>query len=272
MRIEFAQLAAVCCLGLLMPALSLSQEPAAAPQDQKAPPPPPAPLPPKSKDYPYPRGLMIGAFYWAAIPGLEPDFRGGKQAGQFQDISGLGKPKQAPGVEVSYPVTRTGTLRAEGFQLKGAGSQTLGKDSAPLGLQYSKGDLLSTNYRLRGGKFWLDDLFWPHKYPVAKFRLKSILGVEYLQMRSAFDAPLKATTSSLATWSTNGTRQLVLPALGMAAEYAISPHVLFRAGGSGFDLPHKSYFYDGDVSLAVRRKHLELVVGFKALGSGPLPR
>lgn len=278
MRIEFfalssvaVRIAALCCVTFLTVEAGAAQVPAPAPvpaepaERPQAPPPPP-PLPPRSKDYPDPQGLTFGVFYWIALPGQEPDIKTGKKSGQFEDLLNIGKPKQAPGVEISYPISRTGTLRAEGFQIKGAGSQTLRGDTAPLGLGYSKGDLLSTGYRVRGAKVYLDDLFWPHKYPVAKFRVKSQLGIQFLQARANLDAPLKATTTSLSTFTTNGTKQLFLPVIGMAAEYAVAPHVLFRVGGSGFALPHKSYYYDGDASLAIRRKHVELVVGFKALG------
>ena len=279
-RTAVVRLAALICAGVLIPAAGMAQQPAPAPapapatevaEDPKAPPPPP-PLPPRSKDYPDPQGLTFGAFYWLAVPGQQPDIKTGKVAGQFEDLLQIGKPKQAPGVEISYPISRTGTLRAEGFQLKGAGSQTLLKDTAPLGLLYNKGDLLSTGYRIRGAKVYLDDLFWPHKYPIAKLRLKSILGVQFLQARANLDAPLKATNSSITTFTTNGTKQLYLPAIGVAVEYAVAPHVLFRVGGSGFFLPHKAYFYDGDASLAIRRKHVEVVVGYKALGFRTSPK
>ena len=272
-RIAAVRVAVLCCVTFLIPAAGAAQEPVAAAgtaQEPKAP--PPAPLPPKSKDYPDPQGLTLGVFYWVAVPGQQLDIKTGKTAGQLEDLLQIGKPKQAPGVEISYPITRTGTLRAEGFQIKGAGSQTLARDTAPLGLQYTKGDLLSTGYRVRGAKVYLDDLLWPHKYPVAKFRFKSQLGIQFLQARSNLDAPLKATTSSLSTWTTNGTKQLFLPVIGLAAEYAIAPHVLLRVGGSGFDLPHKAYYYDGDASLAIRRKHLELVAGYKALGFRTSPK
>src|SRR5262249_2280735 len=158
------------------------------------------------------QGLTVGVFYWLTIPGQEPDFKGGKKATQFEDILHIGKPKQAPGIEVSYPITRTGTLYAEGFQLKGAGSQILPVASNPFSLAYNKGDITSSNYRIRGAKVWLDDLFWPHKYPVSRFRLKSTLGIEYIQASVHLDAPYKPTTSSLQSWATSGSRQIVLPA------------------------------------------------------------
>src|SRR5260370_1216083 len=123
LRIEsfVIRLAAVCCLVLLVPPAGRAQEPVRQPST----PPPPAPLPPKSQDYPDPQGLTFGVFYWAAIPGQEPDLKTGKTAGQFEDILNIGKPKQAPGVQVSYPITRTGTIWAEGLQLKGAGAETI---------------------------------------------------------------------------------------------------------------------------------------------------
>jgi hypothetical protein len=250
----------------LAPLTGSAQEPQQQPTNPTAPPPPPQ-LPPRDQDYPDKQGLTIGAFYWLAIRGQQPDLKtGDNSAGQFEDILNIGKPGHSAGLYISYPITRTGTLKLEGFQMKGAGSQILPADSQPFSVQYNKGDIISSNYRVRGVKFWLDDLFWPHQYPVARFRLKAMYGLQYLQTRVNLDAPYKPTTSTFTTWTTSGTKQSFLPALGMAAEYAVAPHVLFRASASGFYIPGHSYYYDGDAGISVRRNHVEVLFGFKALG------
>ena len=212
-------------------------------------------------DYPEPRGLTLGIFYWFTGPGTNTGVINGHLATDNETLKDLGKPRWTPGVEISYPITRTGSLHFDGFQTHGTGNQNAPADAVYYATTtVAKGSYLATSYKIRGGKFYLDDLLFPHKFPVSRFRLKSILGVQILSMNTRIDLPL-ATTLSFAV----GDKKLILPMIGAAAEYAISPHVLFRLEGSGFGLYKKSDIWDSAATLAVRRGHMELVGGVKAL-------
>ena len=224
---------------------------------------------PAVPDYPDPRTLSVGVFYWQTVPGEGPDIRGGKVATGYSSLFGLGKAKPGFGVDIRYPVTRTGELRFEGFLDKGTGNQKAPLDTTLFGTGFSKGDYLATQYQITSGKLYLDDLLYPYKYPVSKFRLKSLWAVRYLKVKSTIDAPLSKSTSLT---SSSSNRQVLLPELGIAAEYAIAPHLLLRVDGSGFTLPGKSLIWDCAGTVAYRRGRISVEGGFKALGYRSSPK
>ena len=239
------------------------QRPVAQPRGKK----------PDVPDYPDPRTLTLGAYYFGTAPGEGPDFRSGKTATDKGEINGLGKERNGYGLFASIPVSRTSEIRFEGFRTHGNGNQTLGQDTVAFSTQFYKNDYLSNSYRLVSGKLWVDDLFWPHKFPVNRFRVKAIYGVRYLQVKAGVDAPLQlASGATVAGAFGNGSKQLVLPVLGLAPEFALSKHVLFRVEGSGFGLPHKSYVWDGDATISYRRGKWEIFGGGKAVGFKTSPK
>src|SRR5205814_8527304 len=95
---------------------------------------------------------------------------------------------------------------------------------------------------------------------------RSLWEVQYVQIKSTIDAPLAPTTDSEGnpiSTTGQGSRQTVLPTFGIAAEYAIAPHLLLRADASGFGLRHRSEIWDAEGLIAWRRGHLEVVGGGK---------
>ncbi len=268
------------CLGILIPLLAAAQlppaAPAPAPPNPSAPAAPAAPQPPTAAkkptgpDYPDRRTLTIGVFDWAALPGTGPDLKGGLAATGYETLDSLGKYHlTTPGFEVSLPVTRTGVVHAEGFLSKGDGTQTATVTTTIFSTAYSPGDLLSTQYQITSAKIYYEDLLWPFKFPVAKFRLRSLWEAQWVAVNSTIDAPLKmvaADSSGNPISNTgNGTRTIILPTLGIAAEYALAPHVLLRAAGSGFGIPHRADLWDAEATASFRHGHWEVVGGFKAL-------
>lgn len=223
---------------------------------------------PAEPDYPDPRGLSIELFYWLTVPDVGPDIQSGKQATGYSSLFALGKHKAAPGVDIRLPITRTGELRLEGFLDKGTGSQIAARDTTIFGTSFSKGDYLSTQYQIQTAKLYLDDLLYPYKFPVSRLRFKSLWAVRYLRAKATVDAPL-----STAATSTTGTsnRQIILPEFGIAAEYALTPHVLLRVDGSGFGLPHKSFVWDGNATVSYRHGQWSVEGGYKALGFKTTP-
>src|SRR4051812_8494872 len=191
----------------------------------------PAPLPrgkkPDVPDYPDPRTFTLGAYVFAPVPGTGPDLQNGKESNYTGRLYGLGKEHLGPGVFISIPVSRATEIRFEGFRTKGAGNQTLTADQVFFGTQFYNKDFLSNSYRITSGKIWVDDLFWPHRYPVSKFRVKAIYGVRFLQVKAVVDAPLGAVSgSTVVGYSGQGSKQVIQPAIGLAPEYALSKHIL----------------------------------------------
>ena len=109
----------------------------------------------------------------------------------------------------------------------------------------------------------------PFKFPVEKFRLKSLWEVQYISVKTTVDAPLKEiTTDSSGTPIPNtaaGSRQVILPTFGLAAEYAIAPHVLLRAAASGFGIPYRADIWDAEGTISYRHNKWEILGGVKAL-------
>ena len=229
------------------------QQPTAAPQ-------------PAGPDYPDPRTFTLGIFYWATGPGKQTSYYGGSQATDYETLTDWGRAKRTPGLEASYPITRTGELRAEYFRTQGDGNQTASQQLDIFGSGYAQGTLLATQYKIQSVKLYLDDLLFPHKFPVAKFRVKALYEVEYVQIKGVIDAPaLEGALMILGeSASANSSKQIILPVFGVAAEYALSPHVLFRADASGFGIPHKSVLWDAEATIAYRRGSWEIRGGGKA--------
>jgi hypothetical protein len=257
-----------CVFSSIIPFLTLpaiGQTPQTPPSQTPATPAPQPPQPAPQRpvpDYPDPRTLTIGAFYWITGPGTEPGYFGGSQAPDYETLTDWGKPHRTPGLEATFPITRTGELHFEYFRTKGDTNQNAPANLDIFGTSYNTGDYLATQYQLQNAKLYLDDLLFPHKFPVAKFRVKSLWEVEWVQIKGTIDAPYIDATGVLA--SASASRQIILPAFGLAAEYALSPHVLLRASISGFGLWHKADLADGEATIAYRFGMWEIRGGGKA--------
>jgi hypothetical protein len=252
---------------------------AQTPDGPQAPPPPPptvqttppvtapsAPPAPNVPDYPDPRSLTIGLLFWDTSPSSQPNIVTGRAATDFETLNGIGKVHRAPGFEASYPITRTGSLHVEAFEIKGTGSQTATKALDIYTTPISIGDFLDTQFQVRNVKIYLDDLLYPHKFPVSRLRFKAIYGLEYVGVHANANAPF-VTAGEIA----DGTQNIILPVFGLAAEYALAKHVLFRLDGSGFGIPRRSDIWDAAATLSWRVGHIEVKAGGKALHykSGP---
>lgn len=279
----------MCLTVLCLPLAALAQGTPAAPQQtapQVAPPPappltppstpeqqhpqlPPSGKNPKVPDYPDPRTFTIGVWGWGTIPGKGPDIIGGKQATGYETLGELGPDHVTPGIDASIPVTRTAEIRFEGFISKGDASQYASTNTTIFGTSYNTGDYLNTQYQITSLKLTYDDLLYPFKFPVAKLRFKSLWEVQYLAANGTIDAPYKAnaedSSGNLISNSAYGTRTIILPTFGLAAEYAIRPHILLRADASAFGLPHRAELWDAQAYIAYRRNKLEFRGGFKIL-------
>jgi hypothetical protein len=247
-----------------------SQPPATpAAQTTQQPAPVPSPQPGSQStvpDYPDPRTFTIGLFYWDTGPGKETSYYGGSQATDYETLTDWGRAKRTPGIEVSLPITRTGELKAEYFRTQGDGNQTASTQLDIFGTEYAQGTLLATQYKIQSVKLYLDDLLFPHKFPVARLRFKALYEVEYVQVKGVIDAPILENTliPLMESASANASKQIIYPVFGLAAEYALSPHVLFRADASGFAIPHHAVLWDAEATIAYRRGAWEIRGGGKA--------
>ena len=207
--------------------------------------------------------FSVGIFGW--IPTGNPIIDKGKASIGLVTPARLdfqGKPKTAPGVELTFGVGRFNVLRVSYFQTRAAGNVTAPNDLNLWGGAYQKGDLLSTNYRLRNGKVSFDFLTWPFPVGTRKFRLKTLWQFQYVNMTTGFDAPLKSTDNGPNT--TSGKKSIYLPSFGLGVAEYVSPKFRLEANASGFTLPHRSTIWDADASISYRFGKLEARVGGKA--------
>jgi len=233
----------------------------------------PKPAASTAPDYPDPRDLTIGAFYFVPFGQAEPSIFGGSQtinnngtieAAPYETLTNLGKPRKSPGIEISAPITRTGSLHIEAFRVSGTSNEYAPATTMIYGQTINQGDYLAISNKVSNVKFYLDDLLFPHKFPVARFRLKSLWAFQYASMSTNANAPLvPVNTTTGVGEDASGSRSVYLPTFGLAAEYAIAPHVLLRADASGFGLPHHSDIWDAKATVAWRIGFIEVQAGFK---------
>ncbi len=216
-------------------------------------------------DYPDPRTFTLGVFYWMPSFGgvsQNPDVLNPHNSTSQQALPNFGKYHNAPLVELSMPVTRTGVVHLDILEVKGTGSETSPVTTYALGLAtaITKGDYLDTQFQIKSGHIYLEDLLYPHKFPVSRLRFKSLWGFEYFTIHAT------ATNSKIALpVIADDSRNIILPTFGIAAEYAISKHVLFRASGAGFGMYHRADIAHADASLSYRRGSLEIEAGEKLI-------
>ncbi len=224
----------------------------------------------KEPDYPDPRTFVIGVYGLSSLTSSGPDIRGGVLAaarGTYETLNGIGQPYRiAPQIEIGIPVTRTGMLYLDVERLRGDGSQTLTQDSFIDSFNFNKGDVVASAYHIKTGRLYLDDLLFPHKFPVARLRFKSIWGVRYLGITQTVLSPTEdAITGVPGTSFQLSSSYILYPEFGAAMEYAIAPHVLFRVDGAGFAFPHRAALNETSGTLSFRQKNLEVLLGVKTL-------
>lgn len=286
-------------IGLLYFCLAAWSAPQAAPPAQTPPPqqePSQQPgqstiqAPPALPKYPDVRmpgeyGMWIGVNAW--IPQGQPTFNLGHNSGQT--ISGQatmqGTPKLAQGVELGIAVGHHNAIRMSYFSTRAAGNFTNANELGLWGQDYPAGTLISTDYRVQDFKVSFDYLTWPYPVESRRFRLKTLWQVQYISVRSGFDAPLIPTTDSSGnplidsngnplTYMASGTRWYFTPTLGLGITEYLSRNVRIEANASGFTIPHHTTTWDADAFVNFRIGHIEIGAGgrafhFKTSTDGP---
>src|SRR3954447_11386165 len=227
------------CLALACTAASFAQD--APPPQQPAPQQPPVdapapgqtgtthlpPAPPKVVDVRMPgeAGWYIGLTGWLPVgktyidKGKEAAFTGST----FFQLPGTSKGQ--PGGEIGIAVGQHNSLRISYMFAKAAGTTTAPNDLVIFSQAYSKGDQLSTSYKMSNYKISYEYLTWPYPVESRHFRLKTLWQMQYITFRSNYDAPVRSNTpdsaGNLTSFETTGSKSYFTPTFGLGAhEYA----------------------------------------------------
>jgi hypothetical protein len=213
-------------------------------------------------------GYFIGLTGWS--PYGQPFIDKGRGA-FFSDLSLLkipGRPKiGGPGAEIGIAAGLHNSLRISYFYVKARGDTAAPNDLVLFTQDYSKGDQLTTNYQLQDVKISYEFLTWPFPVGSRKFRLKTLWQMQYIAVRSTFDAPIKSSTpdssGNLTSYQTQGSRSFFAPTLGLGVAEYVSRSFRLEANASGFAIPHRAAIGDVDAAIAYRVGHIEARAGVK---------
>ena len=234
------------------------------PQRLKLPPPPP-----KVVDVRMPgeAGYYVGITGWLPIGQIWTD-KG--HAAAFTDPSKLqlaGKAQASPAVEIGIAAGLHNSIRVSYFSTKRSGTTTAANEMVIFSQTYAQGDQLSTNGKLSDYKLSYEYLTWPYPVEARHFRLKTLYQVQYITVKTTFDAPiLSATpdsTGAFTSYSTLGSKSYITPAFGLGFHEYATRSFRLEANVSGFMLPHRWQLLDSDATIAYRAGHLELRAGAK---------
>jgi hypothetical protein len=267
-----------------MSVLARAQAPAQQPQPQQAPAQPPAdapqvetqrsiklpPAPPEVVDIRMPgeAGYSIGLTGW--LPIGQPFVDKG-HAADFTGLSKLqlvGTSKGAPGIDIGIAAGRHNSIHVSYFQSKQSGNTVAATPLVIFSQAYNQGDILSTNSKLRDVKVSYEYLTWPFPVKASHFRLNTLWQVQYIDMQSVFDAPVRSGTpdssGNYTSYATVGSKGFVSPSLGLGVKEYVARNFRLEANFSGFAFPHRWQLMDGDATMAYRIGRIELRVGGKA--------
>ena len=211
-------------------------------------------------------GISIEPIYW--LNRAQPSLQGGAAATSYGNLNYPGNAKNSLGAELSFPAGRSNTLRFSYFRLQGNGNSTLSQDATIFSEAYNAGDYLNASYTLQIAKLSWDYLSYTWHKPRSSLRLKTLWEVQLVNAGTNVVAPFKAVTTDASTGNTDdntahGSKNLVLPTLGLELEQALGHHFRWEAKGSGFGIPHRSDIWDAEASIAFRIRQVELLGGEK---------
>jgi hypothetical protein len=214
-------------------------------------------------------GWFIGLTGWLPVGKAYIDK--GKQASftgsSFFQLPGTSKGQ--PGGELGIAAGLHNSIRISYMFSKAAGTTIAPNDLVIFSQAYSKGDQLSTSYKMSNYKVSYEYLTWPYPVEGRHFRLKTLWQVQYITFRSNYDAPVKSNTpdsaGNLTPYSTTGSKSYFTPTLGLGIHEYATRHFRFEANASGFGLPHRFNLWDADASVAYRVGKIEVRGGVRAL-------
>lgn len=203
----------------------------------------------------------VELFYWQ--PSTRSYLLGGNGALGDEDLYYAHTTKDAPGISVSFPVSKTAMLDFSGFITKQNINTYAPYDLTLFGTSYSQGDYLTASNTVKNFKLSLQDLLYPFpRKENQKWRVKTLWEVQYASISSNLNAPYAPTTVDGATVvnTASGSRWLVYPSFGLAGEYHPTRNLDLELNGSGFMIPHHSSIGDATASIGYRIGHVEVLV------------
>jgi len=213
-------------------------------------------------------GYSIGLIGW--LPVGHPFVDKG-HAADFTGLSKLelaGTSKGAPGAEIGIAAGRHNSLRISYFQSKQSGNTVAPNNLVIFSQAYNQGDILSTNSKLTDVKVSYEYLTWPFPVEARHFRLKTLWQVQYISMKSIYDAPVRSGTpdanGNYTDYSTIGSKSYFTPSFGLGFHEYATRNFRLEANVSGFALPHRFQLVDSDATIAYRVGRIELRAGAKA--------
>lgn len=209
--------------------------------------------------------LTVQPFVWQV--NSRPTLRMGKDTAGTAMV--LGKTQPAYGLAVSIPAGALNNIRVTGFQTKGISNSFATTDLNFYTTNYVPGDFLVSSYVLRNVNITYEYLTYPNPPENARFRFRTLWGLQGTWVRSVIDAPFKPiaideTTGDLILNTAIGTSWFVYPTLGVGVEHEVSKHFRWEAKGSGFGFPGRSTTWNGELTVGVHFGHLEFVAGGRA--------
>jgi hypothetical protein len=176
------------------------------------------------------------------------------------DLHFPGNGKAAEGIVVTAPAGRANQLEFSYFTTKAQGNVVAATNLTEFSQGYAQGDAIALGYKIQNAKISWNYLTYPDPPGVNKFRFRTLWGLQYTTISAHFDAPLDVFAAPV-----QGSRSLILPAIGIGLEYHFAKNFYVEAKGSGFALPHHSASADGDAKLVVRFHRLDVIAGAKEL-------
>jgi len=204
--------------------------------------------------------FSIELFGW--LTKTSPTIKGGQSTAVTDsgDLHFPGHGKLSEGVVVTFPTTHENSLEFTYLQAKGQGNSGLGVTENFFGNDFSVGDTLASNWRVRAMKLSWNYLTYPFPSNGAKFRLKTLYEVQYVGVNGSFDAP-----ADVNAVSTQGGKSVVLPTLGLGVEYHPAKRLRLEAKASGFGILHHADIWGAEGSAVLRIGKVEALAGARLL-------
>lgn len=171
-----------------------------------------------------------------------------------------GKPYRSFGGMITIPMKGSSRLEFSYLTLNVNGNVVAPTDLGLFGGTIAQGEPLATTYSLRHIKMSYNFLTYPNPPQDAKFRFKTLWEFHYLQLYPSVVATVTAPDQPLTQ-----NQRIILPAVGLGAEYVPSKHFRLEVRGSGMTIPHHSTLGDAEGSAIIRLGSLEVFVGGKFL-------
>ena len=207
----------------------------------------------------------IEPFYWLTT--TRPYLRGGAAAFDYENLDYPGNGKHTPGLAITIPISRAGTLVFSGFVAKGESNSTAPQNLDLFGTGYASGDFLSSNYTIKNFKLSFQDLLFPFpRKQGQKWHIKTLWEVQYASISTNINAPLAPTTDSSGNLINNvatGNRRVIYPSFGLSGEYHLTKNLEVQGYASGFTIPHRSTIGDAEGFIGYRIGVVELEAGGK---------